>query len=58
MIQPKARRELKHWPCGCDFGNPWHYDCKDKRCAAFSKATGEGLGITCVHLPRPRKTAA
>lgn len=46
----KTKRKDRFWPCGCEKGNPWHYDCKDKRCAEESKASGEGLGINCIHL--------
>jgi len=44
-------KKIKSWPCGCDVGNPWHYDCKDKRCKAASSANGESLGVSCLFIP-------
>jgi len=44
------RKKLKAWPCGCDMGNPWHYDCRDPRCKAASRESGESLGVNCVRV--------
>ena len=47
--------KIKLWPCGTERGNPWHYDCKGKRCSRKAKETGEGLGVNCVRLRRRRR---
>lgn len=57
MARFRSLKQFKVWPCGCDVGNPWHFDCKDERCKSASRASGEPLGISCVGvIVRPRKT--
>jgi len=47
-------KHFKRWPCGTEVGNPWHHSCRDKRCKAASKASGEPIGVGCI-VVRPGK---
>ena len=42
--------KIKLWPCGTEIGNPWHFDCKNKKCKKFSEETGEGIGVNCINV--------
>lgn len=42
--------KIKFWPCGVEKGNPWHFDCKSKKCKKKAEEIGEGLGVTCLNL--------
>lgn len=43
---------MKLWPCGCERGNPWHWDCEDPRCHA-EKGKERGLGVSCLYIGVP-----